>query len=77
MMKPIVLEKDKDGNVHITVDEIKKIVEDAYESGYEDGRKSVPIIVPSPYPSTPTPYTPNWIDRDHITITCETIPVNL
>ena len=77
MMKPIILEKDKDGNVHITVDEIKKMVEDAYESGYEDGRKSVPITVPTPYPYTPTPYTPTWIDRDHIVITCETLPVNL
>lgn len=71
-MQPIVLEKDKDGNVRVTVDEIKKMVEDSYESGYEDGRKSVPITVPTPYP-----YTPNWIDRDHIVITCETLPVHL
>lgn len=76
-MKPIVLERDKDGNVRVTVDEIKKMVEDAYESGYEDGRKSVTITVPVPYPNTPMPYTPTWIDRDHIVITCETLPVHL
>ena len=76
-MKPIILEKDKDGNVRVTADEIKKMVEDAYESGYEDGRKSVPITVPAPYPYNPAPYTPNWIDRDHIVIACETLPVHL
>lgn len=76
-MKPIILEKDKDGNVRVTVDEIKKMVEDAYESGYEDGRKSAPITVPPPYPYNPTPYTPTWIDRDHIVITCEPLPVHL
>lgn len=80
-MKPIILEKDKDGNLQITVDEIKKMVQDAYESGYEDGSKPVPITVPTPYPYpypyTPTPYTPNWIDRDHIVITCESLPLHL
>lgn len=76
-MKPIILEKDKDGKLQVTVDEIKKMVEDAYEAGYEDGRKAVPITIPSTPFYTPMPNTTPWIDRDHIVITCKTLPENL
>ena len=73
-MKPVVIEKDKDGNVRITVDEIKRIVDEAYAEGYEDGKKAVTPSLPSPWMPNTTPWTQTWIDRDHITITCESLP---
>lgn len=61
-MKPIILKSDKDGNIIVTPEEIEKMVNDAYNAGYADGRASVPTTVTTPsYPSLPTWYT---------TITC-------
>ena len=68
-MKPIVLVKDQDGKVVVTVDEIKKMVEDAYDDGYMDGSSNRPTIVT-------TPAYPSWW-HDHFTITCETPSVTL
>lgn len=41
-MKPIIIIHDKtdDGKLLFTEEELKKIVSDAYESGYADGKKS-------------------------------------
>lgn len=47
-MKPIILKADQDGKLLITVDEIQKMVEDAYNEGVVDGKASVPVII---YPS--------------------------
>ncbi len=33
-----------DGYVHISTDEMNKIVESAYEEGYEDGMKYIPPV---------------------------------
>jgi len=40
-MKPIILKADQDGKLLITVDEIQKMVEDAYNEGVADGKASV------------------------------------
>ena len=40
-MKPIILKADQDGKLLITVDEIRKMVEDAYNEGVADGKASV------------------------------------
>ena len=48
-MKPIILKADQDGKLLITVDEIQKMVEDAYNEGVADGKASVPAITSLPY----------------------------
>ena len=40
-MKPIILRANQDGKLLITVDEIQKMVEDAYNEGVADGKASV------------------------------------
>lgn len=63
-MEPVVLEKDSEGRITITADEIRKIVHDAYMQGFEDGKRSVPITVPAPEQPVTTPawpwITPTW-----------------
>lgn len=69
-MRPIVIETTKDGYPKITVDELKRIVDNAYDDGYRDGKNSVPFI-------TTTPYTPTWTSDHSITISCESPEVRL
>jgi hypothetical protein len=40
-MKPIVIFKtpDENGNIGVTADELKELIEKAYEQGLEDGKK--------------------------------------
>lgn len=68
-MKPIVLKVDASGTIKITAEEIQKMVEEAYETGYADGRASVPqqITVPQWPPSYPT-----WLQSPIVTCTTET-----
>lgn len=68
-MMPIIITKDKDGNLVITEAELRQIVEQAYKAGYADGR-----VCETAYPGC-HPIT--WTDRDHVTITCETPSVTL
>ena len=62
-MTPIILIKEKNGNgkIEITEEELKQIISDAYEQGYEDSKKQnqVPMYI-SPIPSNPSD---NWWDR--------------
>ena len=63
-MKPIILEKDANGNLKLTAEEIKRMVEDAYDAGYEDGKKSVTIINPIPLTTPSCPWQPTWVATD-------------
>lgn len=65
-MKPIVVIKEADGKVHLTPEEIQKIVDDAYNTGYSDGDRRAPAFIQYPYywDTKPIVYT-----TDH-TITC-------
>ena len=47
-MKPIILVKDKDGKIEIAEAEIKKLISDAYDEGYRDGRQSQSWISTTP-----------------------------
>lgn len=42
-MKPVILKADQDGRILITAEEIEKIVSDAYDQGYQDGKGSVTV----------------------------------
>ena len=71
-MKPIIIfkEKNNDGTMSFTQEEIEKLLSDAYNQGYSDGSpkgttiyptlndKDTFTITPSPsIPSTPFPYS--------------------
>lgn len=70
-MKPIILKADQDGKLLITVDEIQKMVEDAYNEGVADGKASVQNSPPLTYGDLwrkTTPLTnPNYYGTE---ITC-------
>lgn len=72
-MKPIVLIATAEGSLKITAEEIQKMVEEAYQAGYADGRTSVPqpITVPS-YPLT----YPTWLQSPIVTCTTETTTIH-
>ena len=38
-MKPIIIKVDSMGNIKITKDELKNIVDEAYNQGYQDWQK--------------------------------------
>lgn len=67
-MKPIILVKDKDGKIEIAESEIKKLISDAYDEGYRDGRQSQSWI--STTPSVIWNNDPNKITLDKYTTTC-------
>ena len=62
-MKPVILitEKNLKGMIELAEEELKQLITDAYEQGYEDGKKQnqTPIYIP-PMPSNPPN---NWWDR--------------
>lgn len=48
MSRVIVIEKNKDGKIELTKDELQKMLDDAYNQGYADGKKKYDTIT---YPS--------------------------
>ena len=38
-MKPIIIKTDSNGKLIVTEEDIKKIVDDAYNEGYKDGKE--------------------------------------
>lgn len=48
MSRVIVIEKNKDGKIELTKDELQKMLDDAYSQGYADGNKKYDTIT---YPS--------------------------
>ena len=75
-MKPIVLKEDKDGNIKVIPEDIQKMVDEAYQAGFEDGKRSVPITVS---PAVEPWWRQPWNATDHVTITCqcEALPITL
>ena len=53
MSRVVIIEKNKDGKIELTKDELQKMLDDAYSQGYTDGNKKYDTIT---YPSYP-----NWI----------------
>lgn len=70
-MKPIILKADQDGKLLITVDEIRTMVEDAYNEGVADGKDSAqnrpPLTYGDLWQKTNTTPIPNYYRTD---ITC-------
>ena len=50
MSRVVVIEKNKDGKIELTKDELQKMLDDAYNQGYVDGKGRYDTIT---YPSSP------------------------
>lgn len=68
MAKPTVIfiREDK-GEVTLSTKEIQELVEEAYNNGYEDGRKCTPIISPYTYTYSTTGQKDPCINQTKIT----------
>ena len=64
MSRVVIIEKNKDGKIELTKDELQKMLDDAYSQGYADGNKKYDTIT---YPS------PSWINT---IVGTNTIPHN-
>ena len=60
MSRIVVIEKNKDGKIELTKQELQKMLDDAYNQGYSDGRGRWDTIT---YPSAP------WITTTYSSIT--------
>ena len=69
-MKPIVLKENQDGKIVITADEIERMVNEAYNEGYKDGKANGGITITNPSPWTPTPQP--W----YTTVTCDSLTIS-
>ena len=72
MAHVVILQADKDGNIRLTKEQLQKMLDDAYDQGYEKGKNSTTSIT---YPSYPVWYQSTisngkTISLDNIEITC-------
>ena len=69
MSRVVVIEKNKDGKIELTKEELQKMLDDAYTQGYVDGKGRYDTIT---YPSYPwyvtTTTNPNTISADKVTL---------
>lgn len=65
MSRIIIIEKNKDGKIELTKDELQKMLDDAYSQGYADGNKR--------YDTITCPSSPSWI---YTTSSSNTTPLN-
>lgn len=65
-MKPVILKADQDGRIMITAEEIEKIISDAYDQGYQDGKGSVTV-----------PYEPETTWSKWPPITCDSVTLSV
>lgn len=52
-MKPIILKVDSEGKLLISADEIQKMVEDAYNAGFAEGKNQNNSSFTTPYWNVP------------------------
>lgn len=68
MSRVVVIEKNKNGKIELTKEELQKMLDDAYTQGYTDSQRRYETIT---YPSYPVWYTntsPSIISKDSITL---------
>lgn len=66
MSRVVVIEKNKDGKIEFTKEELQKMLDDVYTQGYTDGKGRYDTIT---YPSYPIWYTTtNTTSKDTITL---------
>lgn len=69
MSRVVVVEKNKDGKIELTKEELQKMLDDAYTQGYTDGKGRYETIT---YPSYPVWYTTTAAN----TTSKDSIPLN-
>ena len=64
MSRVVVIEKNKDGKIELTKEELQKMLDDAYAQGYTDGKGRYETITYPSYPvwDTTTTITLNGTD---------------
>ena len=69
MMKPIVIESDENGIAKITVKSLQVLLEDAYNTGFEDGKKDATPMWYQPHsiPTVGTTEVPWWFGKYDVT----------
>ena len=68
MSRVVVIEKNKDGKIELSKEELQKMLDDAYTQGYTDGKDRYETIK---YPSYPVYYSAsntNAISKDSVTL---------
>ena len=68
MTHVVVIEKNRDGKIELTKDELQKMLNDAYNNGYSDGSSKWDKITYPSYPYWYTTTNTNEITTDKITI---------
>ena len=68
MSRVVVIERNKDGKIELTKEELQKMLDDAYNQGYVDGKGKYDTITYPSYPWYATTSTTNVIDKDKVTL---------
>ena len=68
MSRVVVIEKNKDGKIELTKEELQKMLDDAYTQGYTDGKGRYDTITYPSYPWYVSTATSNVIDKDKVTL---------
>jgi len=68
MSRVVVIEKNKDGKIELTKEELQKMLDDAYTQGYTDGKGRYDTITYPSYPVWYTTSTTNAISKDSVTL---------
>lgn len=58
-MNVVAVKVDEDNKVDITLEELNKILNDAYNEGYKKGQENTRLYIPSTAKST-SPISPYW-----------------
>lgn len=59
MSRVVIIEKNKDGKIELTKDELQKMLDDAYNQGYFDGKGRYDTITYPSYPEWDTSTSTN------------------
>lgn len=68
MSRIIVIEKNKEGKIELTKDELQKMLDDAYSQGYTDGNKRYDTITCPSWIYTTSSSSTTTLDKDNITL---------
>ena len=67
MSRVVIIEKNKDGKIELTKEELQKMLDDAYTQGYADGKGRYDTITYPSYPWYTTTCT-NTTSTDKLTL---------
>ena len=77
MSHVVVVEKNKDGKIELTKDELQKMLDDAYSKGFSDGKATRWGWDTITYPSCPIWYTEttatDTVETDKITLNAKDV----